>query len=193
MPPDATPSRVTDDAEHLAILLRRVGEGDPDAFTAFYHLTSRRVHGLALRTIIDAEMARETTQEVFLMVWKQAHKYDPPAGSPMAWLMTITHRRAVDKIRAESSSARRELVWGLKTHQADHDDVAETVADRLEAQHLARCLTSLTILQRESIHLAYYGGLTYREVAEQLGAPVPTVKARIRDGLNRLRSCLDAT
>lgn len=189
---DATQSSIADDAEHLTALLIQTAKGDEVAFTDFYRLTSRRVYGLARRIIIDAEYSNETTQEVFLMVWEQARKYDPSTGSPLAWLMTITHRRAVDKVRSESRSARRELTWGQQEFETDYDHVAETVEDRLEAEHLIRCFRSMTVLQRESIHLAFYGCLTYREVAEQLGVPLPTVKTRIRDGLSRLRSCLDA-
>lgn len=192
MHPEITPTQDSDNDGHLVLLLDRIGAGDADALTDFYHATSPRVHGLARRLIINPEMSSEVTQDVFLMVWKQAYRYDSASGSPLAWLMTITHRRAVDKIRAESRSVRRELVWGLKTYQTDYDEVAETVADRLEAQHLTQCLGSLTNLQHESINLAYYAGLTYREVAEKLGVPVPTVKSRIRDGLTQLRSCLDA-
>lgn len=124
------------------------------------------------------------------MVWEQAHKFDPSTGSPMAWLMTIAHRRAVDKVRSEHRGAVREIAWGMKNHRPDFDVVAETVSDRMERARVGECLKQLSPLQREAIDLAYYGCLTYVQVAEQLGVPVPTVKTRIRSGIQRLKACM---
>ena len=127
------------------------------------------------------------------MVWLEARKYDPAAGSAMAWLMTIAHRRAVDKVRSEQAGTNREFRWGTANHGVEYDVVAETVADRMEGQDVARCLHSLSRLQREAITLAYYDCLTYREVAARLCCPLPTVKSRIRDGLKQLRTYMDET
>ncbi|WP_253908052.1 ECF RNA polymerase sigma factor SigK [Arthrobacter sp. H20] len=179
------------DHKPLAELLHRAGEGDRDAFTTFYQLTSGRVYGLARRVIIDTEIAHDVTQEIFLLVWQDAHKYNPTIGNPMAWLMTITHRRAVDKVRSEQARTDRDARWGVANHSPDYDVVAETVTTRIEAQSVTTCLGSLSPAQREAISLAYYNGLTYREVAERLSIPLPTIKTRIRDGLKHLRTCLD--
>ena len=159
-------------------------------FAEFYQLTSRRVFGMARRVLIDPELSEDTTQEVFLQVWQNAAKFNPDAGSPLSWLMTISHRRAVDKVRSSQSSTDREARYGASSQDIDHDSVSDEVGSRLEAEAVVRCLETLTDTQQESVRLAYYGGLTYREVAERLNAAVPTIKSRIRDGLIRLKTCL---
>jgi RNA polymerase sigma-70 factor (ECF subfamily) len=106
----------------------------------------------------------------------------------MAWVMTLAHRRAVDRVRSRQASAQRESRASLS--EIDYDVVAETVEARLDAERVRKCLGALTELQRESITLAYYGGYTYREVASLLDVAVGTVKTRMRDGLIRLRDCL---
>ena len=174
----------------LQTLLAGIAGGSRDDFEQFYALTSRRVYGLARRVLIDAELSQDTTQEVYLQVWTSASRFDPAVGSPLAWLLTLAHRRAVDRVRSEQSSANREARFGAAMQEPDYDNVADTVAQRLDAEAVVQCLESLTDTQRESVRLAYYGGLTYREVAEKLNAAVPTIKSRIRDGLIRLKKCL---
>ncbi|MHA7241090.1 ECF RNA polymerase sigma factor SigK [Arthrobacter sp. TMS1-12-1] len=180
--PDAGPT--------LTDLLTRIARQDRTAFALFYEQTSRRVYGLARRVLIDPDLSEDATQEVYLQVWNTADRFNPALGSPMAWLMTLAHRRAVDKVRSEQSATDREARYGAATQTVDHDDVVDTVTQRLEAEGVVRCLDTLTETQQESVRLAYYGGLTYREVAEKLGVAVPTIKSRIRDGLIRLKTCL---
>jgi RNA polymerase sigma-70 factor (ECF subfamily) len=127
-------------------------------------------------------------QEVLLDVWRTAARFDPELGSATAWVMTLAHRRAVDRVRSEQKSAQRELRFA--TADIAYDEVTEAAEANLDRERVRRCLTSLTDLQRESVTLAYYGGYTYREVAELLGIAVGTVKTRMRDGLIRLRDCL---
>lgn len=171
-------------------LLKSTAAGDQEAFTHFYRETSPRVFGLALRVLRSPAAAEETTQEVFLQVWSSAERYDPALSSPIGWLMMITHRRAVDRVRSESSAAGREIVYGHAHLGRDHDIVAETVGQRMDEQAVRDCLDTLTSTQREAVALAYYSGRTYREVADHLASPLPTVKSRIRDGLKRLQDCL---
>ena len=189
-----SPAAVTDSpadlSQRLGGLLARVAEGDQAAFAEFYQLTSRRVFGMARRVLIDPELSEDTTQEVFLQVWQNAGKFNPEAGSPLSWLMTISHRRAVDKVRSSQSATDREAKYGASSQEVDHDSVSAEVDSKLEAEAVVRCLETLTDTQQESVRLAYYGGLTYREVAEKLNAAVPTIKSRIRDGLIRLKTCL---
>lgn len=185
--PPGTPADVN---RRLGALLEQIAAGDQAAFAEFYELTSRRVFGMARRVLIDVELSEDTTQEVFLQVWQNASKFNPEAGSPLAWLMTISHRRAVDKVRSSQSSTDREAKYGASSQDIDHDSVSDEVGSRLEAEAVVRCLATLTDTQQESVRLAYYGGLTYREVAEKLNAAVPTIKSRIRDGLIRLKTCL---
>lgn len=188
------PAAVTDSpadlSNRLAGLLARIAGGDQAAFAEFYQLTSRRVFGMARRVLIDPELSEDSTQEVFLQVWQNAAKFNPEAGSPLSWLMTISHRRAVDKVRSSQSATDREAKYGASSQDVDHDSVSAEVDSRLEAEAVVRCLETLTDTQQESVRLAYYGGLTYREVAEKLNAAVPTIKSRIRDGLIRLKTCL---
>lgn len=174
----------------LAGLLAAAGDGDREAFTRFYRETSPRVFGLARRILRSPAAAEEATQEVYLQVWSAAARYDPDRSSAIGWLMMITHRRAVDRVRAEESAAGREIVYGHTHLGRDHDIVSETVDQRLDEQAVRDCLEVLTSTQREALALAYYSGRTYREVADHLESPLPTVKSRIRDGLKRLQSCL---
>jgi RNA polymerase sigma-70 factor (ECF subfamily) len=188
--PAAVADSPADLSQRLAGLLALIAGGDQAAFAQFYQLTSRRVFGMARRVLIDPELSEDTTQEVFLQVWQNAGKFNPEAGSPLSWLMTISHRRAVDKVRSSQSATDREARYGASSQDVDHDSVSAEVDSRLEAEAVVRCLETLTDTQQESVRLAYYGGLTYREVAERLNAAVPTIKSRIRDGLIRLKTCL---
>jgi RNA polymerase sigma-70 factor (ECF subfamily) len=180
----------TDERAQLAGLLARTAAGDQQAFADLYAATSRRIYGMARKVLIDPDLANDTTQEVYLQVWQSAGKFDPAFGSPLAWMMTIAHRRAVDRVRSSQSATEREARYGAASQAIEHDNVVDTVTSRMEADAVVRCLATLTDTQQESVRLAYYGGLTYREVAERLGAAVPTIKSRIRDGLLRLKNCL---
>ena len=174
----------------LDALLCLVGRGDSDAFAAFYDRTRARVYGLILRLLRAPGYSEETTQEVYLQVWRSAAQFDPAAGSALAWLMTLAHRRAVDRVRSEEAATRRDLRYGAASGEPSADVVVDTAIQRDEARQVADCLQSLTDLQRECIELAYYRGLTYAEVSRQLAATLPTVKSRMRDALRGLRTCL---
>jgi RNA polymerase sigma-70 factor (ECF subfamily) len=174
----------------LARLLAMVARGDDAAFAAVYDQVGALVFGLARRVIKDPAQSEEVTQEVLLEVWRTASRFDPSQGSARSWLMTMAHRRAVDRVRSAQASAAREARASLAT--TDYDVVVEEVEARMDAQRVRRCLDALTELQRESVTLAYYGGYTYREVAGLLGVAVGTVKTRMRDGLIRMRDCLGA-
>lgn len=177
-------------AADLAALLEKIAAGDTQAFATFYDRTGDRVYGMVLRVLRDPGYSEETTQEVFLQVWRSAKTFDPSAGSPLAWLITLAHRRAVDRVRAESAASRRDVNYGVGQYSSTFDEVSETVTTRETSAAVIGCLGELSDVQRESVDLAYYHGLTYREVAERLSVALPTVKSRIRDGLKRLRTCL---
>jgi RNA polymerase sigma-70 factor (ECF subfamily) len=185
---DGTPRSVRPAAPGLDDLLTAVARGDERAYDAVYDLTSGWVLGIARKVLRDPALAEEVMQEVMLEVWRLASRFDPARGSGISWVMTLAHRRAVDRVRSERSHAVREL--RAATAVIDYDDVTEAVEASLDAERVQRCLASLTSLQRECVSLAYYSGYTYAEVAELLGVPAGTVKTRMRDGLIKLRDCL---
>jgi RNA polymerase sigma-70 factor, ECF subfamily len=174
----------------LEALLRSVAFGDQSAFEAVCARAGPAVFGVVRRVVRDPFQSEEVAQEVLLEVWRAAPRFEPGRGSAMAWMTTIAHRRAVDRVRAEQRSAQRQrrAAW----HRVAYDEVAETVEARLDRERVRRCLGALTRLQRESVTLAFYGGHTFREVAALLGVPEGTAKTRMRDGLIRLRDCLGA-
>ncbi len=168
-------------------LLRRVARGDERAFEGLYDAVAGPVHGVVLRVLRDPAQSEEVTQEVMVEVWKQAPRYDAARGSARGWVLTIAHRRAVDRVRSAQASTDREDKVAARDADRAFDVVTEEVEHRLEAEQVRRSLDVLTALQRESVELAYYGGYTHRQVAEILGIPLGTVKTRLRDGLIRLR------
>ncbi|WP_019972370.1 ECF RNA polymerase sigma factor SigK [Mycobacterium sp. 141] len=178
-------------ATELARRLGAIAAGDRDAFTEFYDMTCARVFGLSSRIVRNPALAEEVSQEVYLQVWTSAARdYDPTLASPIGWLLTLTQRRSVDRVRSEQSASDRNHAYGATHLGREHDVVADEVGQRLDEQQVVDCLATLTDTQREAIALAYYGGHTYREVAELLGSGLPAIKTRIRDGLIRLKNCL---
>ncbi|MGH3342152.1 MAG: ECF RNA polymerase sigma factor SigK [Carbonactinosporaceae bacterium] len=171
-------------------LLDRVARGDEDAFGVVYERVAAPVLGLVRRVLRDPAQSEEVAQEVLVDVWRTAARFDPGRGTAMAWVMTMAHRRAVDRVRSEQSLGVRQERVGQRTAVPAYDEVAERVETRLEHEQVRRCLDALTGLQRESVVLAYYRGCTYREVADLLDVPLGTAKTRLRDGLIRLRDCL---
>ncbi len=176
----------------LDALLRRVAQRDVDAFAAFYDQTRTRVYGLVLRVLRDPGYSEETTQDIYLQVWRNAGDYNPSAGSPLSWLMTVAHRRAVDRVRSEQAGADRESRYGAATIEPPVDQVSEQVIDNDDYRQITHCLGALTDKQRECIELAYYDGLTYVQVSDRLSANLATVKSRMRDAIRGLRNCLGA-
>ncbi|MFK0111059.1 sigma-70 family RNA polymerase sigma factor [Streptomyces sp. NPDC091217] len=171
-------------------LLLLVAAGDEKAFEDLYALVSGPVFGLVRRVVRDPAQSEEVSQEVLLELWRSAPKFDPGRGSALSWILTLAHRRAVDRVRSARAAGEREQREALRAGEPAFDQVAETVEAGLEREWVRRCLDRLTALQRQSVTLAYYDGYTYREVAERLKLPLGTVKTRMRDGLTRLRDCL---
>ena len=171
-------------------LLRRVATGDETAFAALYDVIAGPVLGLVTRVLRNHAQAEEVAQEVLVEVWRKAARYVPDRGSALSWVLTIAHRRAVDRVRSHQAVLDREEKAGRMDVRRPFDDVTESTLATLDQQRVRQCLAQLTDLQRESIVLAYYNGYTYPEVAEVLKVAPGTAKTRIRDGLIRLRDCL---
>ena len=174
----------------LAELLKLCGRGDQSAFAKLYDAVSSRVHGMAVRVVRDPAQAEEVAQEAFMEIWKNSGRFDPAKGSPLGWLLTIVHRKAVDRVRSAEASTRRDQNYHHQNQPVDHDSTAEAAQASLEAHRVRAALGSLTPIQREALELAYFGGYTHTEVATMLDLPVGTAKTRIRDGLIRLRDTM---
>ncbi|MFL6108185.1 MAG: ECF RNA polymerase sigma factor SigK [Marmoricola sp.] len=188
--PSGTPAPGGSSVPELAALLRLSARGDEAAFASLYDATAPRVHGLVLRVVRDPSQAEEVTQEVFLQVWRTAARFDETRGSALAWLMTLAHRRAVDRVRSAEAVSRQDTSYHQNTQQVPHDSTAEAAEQSMEARRVRSALAELTDTQREALELAYFGGYTHTEVATMLDLPVGTAKTRIRDGLIRLRDAM---
>lgn len=183
-------SGMQDTPEHR---LTRVAAGDKHAFAELYDATAPRIYGLVKRLLIDPAQAEEVTQEIYLEIWQTATRYKPERGSAMSWMLTMAHRRAVDRIRASQASRDRDSRIGIRDYDREYDQVAEHVEITMEGARVKRALQGLTELQRQAVELAYYGGLSHSEIAAELHVPVGTVKTRIRDGMIRLRDAMGVT
>ena len=174
----------------LSELLRASARGDERAFAELYDATSRRLYGLVVRVVRDPAQAEEVAQEAFLEIWRTSARFDAAKGSAMSWMMTIAHRKAVDRVRSAEAASRRDQTYEATTQERAYDITAEEVERSLEGQRVRNALESLTETQRGAVQLAYFGGYTHNEVAALLGIPLGTAKTRIRDGLIRLRDTL---
>ena len=174
----------------LAELLKACSLGDEAAFARLYDATAARLFGLVLRTVRDRAQAEEVTQDAYLDIWRNSARFDPDRGSPISWLMTIGHRKAVDRVRSAEAARRRDTAYEAREQDAPFDQTVDEAHRNLDAQRVRRALDTLTESQRGALELAYFGGYTHREVAVMLDLPLGTAKTRIRDGLIRLRDTL---
>jgi RNA polymerase sigma-70 factor, ECF subfamily len=164
--------------------------GNQQAFAELYDLTMRRVYGTALKVLRSPEHAEEVTQEVYVEIWKQAPRYAAEKGSVAAWIATMAHRRAVDRVRSVSSEVARDERYAFIGLDRDSDEVWDSVAQKHDVERVRQAMATLTPIQREALQLAYYDGLTQSQISTKLNLPLGTVKTRIRDGLRRLGEAL---
>lgn len=187
------PEDAAEPVDHVGELLLRTASGDRDAFTRLYDMLSSRVFGLILRVLVDRSQSEEVLQEVFLEVWQSAARFAPKKGQGRSWVLTIAHRRAVDRVRSAQASADRDVRAGFRDLDVPRDDVAESVEMRIEGRKVVEAVAALPEAQREAITLAYYGGYSQSQIAALVGAPLGTIKTRMRDGLSRLRTEMGVT
>jgi RNA polymerase sigma-70 factor, ECF subfamily len=188
----APPSSAAAGDQDLDRLLLRAAAADQQAFDLIYRRLAPPAYGVIRRVLRDPARSEEVTQEVMLEVWRTAARFDPARGRAATWVLTVAHRRAVDRVRADAAASAREqkTAWA---EPGPADEVADVVEAGLDRQRVRHCLDGLTEVQRQSITLAYYGGYTYRQVADLVDATLAAIKSRIRDGLLRMRDCLSVT
>ncbi|WP_159460968.1 sigma-70 family RNA polymerase sigma factor [Corynebacterium dentalis] len=173
-------------------LIAETSLGKRDAFSELYDTFSSLVFGIILKVTMNREIAQETTQDVWLEIWQKASHFDHNRGSVKSWIARIAHGRAVDAVRNHEASRRRQETFGNKEAATVAPPVTEGVERQEENTEVSLCLDALTELQRESVFLAYYSGLTQKEIAQRTGAGLSAVKTRIRDGMLALRRCMSA-
>lgn len=186
---ESTQSRppVTGQVERL---LAAVSGGDQIAFADLYARFSRRVFGLSVNILRDRHQAEEVSQEIFLRIWQRAHLFDPGRGTGTAWILQLAHSLSVDRVRYSQSSRKRDMNYLSTAHVAESDSVLEAVLVNEEYAAVRVALPRLSPKQQESLQLAYFRGMSTRQISELLSIPVPTVKSRLRDGLSRLATFL---
>lgn len=187
------PEDGTEPVDHAGDLLQRIADGDQKAFARLYDLLSARVFGLILRVLVDRSQSEEVLQEVFLEIWQSAARFTPNRGQGRSWVFTIAHRRAVDRVRSSQASSDRDVRVGFRDLDVAHDGVAEQVELKMEGEKVHTALSTLPEVQREALTLAYFGGYSQSEIAALVGAPLGTIKTRMRDGLSRLRAEMGVT
>ena len=178
------------EAAHLIELMTLSSRGHEEAFAELYDRTSPRIYGIILRVLRSPDHAAEVMQEVYVEVWRQSARYSSGKGSVIAWMTTMAHRRAVDRVRSVSSEVARDERYAYHGGDREIDQVWDGVEQRLDVERVRRGMASLTPIQREALTLAYFGGYTQSQVAQLLKLPLGTVKTRIRDGLIGLRDAL---
>jgi RNA polymerase sigma-70 factor (ECF subfamily) len=172
-----------------ATLAELAREGNKDAIAEAYRRHSSAVYGHAMRVIKDPALAEDVSQEIFVRLWQRPERFDPNRGSLRSFLLADTHGRSIDLIRSVSSRRMREEKEARLTAEAGRS-LEEEVWDLNRAEMVRDALSNLGEGERVAIELAYFGGYTYRQVADKLGEPEGTVKSRIRSGLKRLDSAL---
>jgi RNA polymerase sigma-70 factor (ECF subfamily) len=192
---DSPPSEDPGDRSRIdADLLQRIARRDRTAFAELYDRFSRPLYATALRILNDAREAEDIVQEVFLALWEKAAVFEQERGSAFSWAVTLTRNRAIDRIRQRKRRA--ELLAGSSpddlgySSAGDSDDSAGALVFKEKAGAVRAAVAALPPEQQSALQLAFFSGLTQQEIAEKLGAPLGTVKARIRRGLLRLRETL---
>ncbi len=182
------------DVEEEVALLKAIGSRDRDSFAKLYDRYSAILFSIALRVLNDTELAEDALQDVFFQIWEKAPTYDPRRGKPLTWAVTLTRNKAIDRLRSVQRRYRLydEAREEAKTTAASADYESARSLEHLEKNEMIRnAVKQLSKEQRQAIEMAFFSGLTQNEVAEQLGEPLGTIKARIRRGMMKLRDLLE--
>jgi RNA polymerase sigma-70 factor (ECF subfamily) len=172
-------------------LVARVTEGDGGALEALYGRYGRACFSLARRILADEQFAQDVVQEVFLTVWRDAHRFDAARGGFSSWLLSMTHHKSVDAVRREENlRKRRTTAEVLEEREPDGPNVHDAVWSTLRRERVREAMTTLPEPQREALVLAYFGGYTQREIAGLTDTPLGTVKTRMLAGMRRLKDGL---
>lgn len=173
----------------LAAALIATGEEDRSAFRTVYRMTSAKLFGICIRICGDRQAAEDVLHEVYLTIWRRAGSFQPDRASPISWLATIARNRAIDWRRANSARRIDPVEWADEI--ADGSLTADEAMIAGESdRRLHLCLDSLDVQQKNAIRTAFFGGLTYAELAERSAVPLGTMKSWVRRGLARLKECL---
>lgn len=169
--------------------LGRVADGEKSALRDVYELTSAKLLGVILPIARDRDQSEDVLQDVYLKVWNRAGRFDRSKASPITWLCAIARNSAIDSVRKSGRRA-EETDDGLAQFEDDAPDAEETLCSLEDKERLQRCMEGLQQDHRRSIRMAFFGGLTYSELAGKLDVPLGTMKSWIRRGLASLKGCL---
>lgn len=190
---DAMDRRTERDASsgssELAALLKSVASGDSGAFSALYRRTSAKLYGICLRLLGSEAEAEEVLQEVYVLVWRKAERFDAAKASAITWLAILARNRAIDRLRRRTAPV--ESLEAAAEVQDESPSAFEVVDEAQAAARLDHCLGELDERARTMIRAAFLDGASYPELADREGVPLGTMKSWIRRGLQRLRGCLE--
>lgn len=181
--------------DDLARWLARAALRDRAAFEQVYRATSAHLLSVAFRILNQRERAEEILQEAFINVWHNAASFNPAVASPMTWLINIVRNKAIDALRSGKTERGSTVELDDEAMQIAGDESQQPqhlLEESLQRLKIDACMASLSAQQRQALALAYYRGLVHTEIAESIGAPLGTVKAWVRRGLDKLKGCLEA-
>ncbi|MGA7672885.1 MAG: sigma-70 family RNA polymerase sigma factor [Nitrolancea sp.] len=171
-------------------VLESIAKSDPDALVMLYDRYGRLAFGLAYRILGDAATAEEVVQDAFMNVWRKAESFDAERGNIRTWLLSIVRNRAIDQLRGRYGRQRDEIDFDKLEPVLSGQDLWTEVVRGLRAEAVRGAIIDLPDEQRSAIELAYFEGLTHREIAEKTGIPLGTIKSRLRLGLRKLHETL---